>query len=98
MEPFINGDFWLYAVAFSAGIAFSAICNGLHKNTIILKIRTPELRERFDKMIQRTNCQNDSEVIRKAIPLFDIITEEETLGGVPYIHYPDGSQTKLNMT
>lgn len=96
-------DVWHF-VAFFWGICFANLVSSVWrfirhgKSTIVMEIHTSELQKCFDNMIKRTDCRNEVDVIRAALPLYDRVVEEQTIGGEPYIHYPDGSVAKVSFS
>ena len=94
-------DVWHF-VAFFWGICFARLVPSVWRlirhgrSTIIMEIQTSDLQKHFDNMIKRTDCRNEADVVRAALPLYDRIVEEQTIGGEPYIHYPDGSVSKIS--
>lgn len=47
--------------------------------------------DRLAKIVLRTDCKDSNEVLTEAVALYDVITEEQTIGGELHMHYPDGT-------
>jgi hypothetical protein len=55
----------------------------------------PKIKERLESLQERSESSSVTEVIRRALALFDLVTEHGNNGGEVILKHEDGTEEKL---
>jgi hypothetical protein len=58
---------------------------------------SPKVREQLDRLEVRTEAGSITEVIRRALALYDLVTEHQSEGGKLVFRHPDGEEESLRV-
>lgn len=56
---------------------------------------SPKVRERLEPLVERTDAESMSEVIRRALAVYDLLLLEVEIGGTVFVRYKDGSDNQV---
>ena len=57
----------------------------------------PRTKELLEELQQRTGSGSMAETIRRALALLDVVTAQQAKGGELYLHWPDGTHSKIHI-
>ena len=57
----------------------------------------PTVKAKLEALQQRTDAGSATEVIRRALALYDLVTEVQTEGGTFVVRYADGEQERIRV-
>lgn len=56
---------------------------------------SPKVRERLESLVARTDAESMSEVIRRALAVYDLLVSQAEVGGVVFVRGNDGSDCQV---